>query len=406
MRPPGPGSPRSRSASTCADRLPPASRPCSSSPSRLGTAYAGLGDLAGLTGGAVFETRLRAAAFLQARRRARVHVREGATVKAGDVIITLDTSEVDRQIVMLKALSEAASAQLALIGREASGVMALRRQAHGRFPRAARRRAREGDAGAYGAHRPGRAGACQEPDPRTRIGRVVALSTRPAESPEVGGAVDIQIATADRSLLGACSIRCGAACPQPSPRNSRPTRGARHEDTGRQGHRVQRGRGSDHGRRRRGPAAVCVIKPTSVPCSERYHHSTAFALERGGVLLTAADLQSRLAGKDVGVIDNVSIARSRTARPRRHHRAHAQGLDVAARLAQRRHQLPMGPAVGAGQDAACLSYSVLLPADFAFNRGGALPGISGVEPDMPAAELRSPRVWPGARKAMAERRCA
>ena len=94
-----------------------------------------------------------------------------------------------------------------------------------------------------------------------------------------------------------------------------------------------------------------LIKPTSVPCSERYHHSTAFALERGGVLLTAADLQSRLAGKDVGVIDNVSIARvADWPGPRRHHRAPAQGLDVAARLAQGWHQLSVGPAVGAGQD--------------------------------------------------------
>jgi multidrug resistance efflux pump len=32
-------------------------------------------------------------------------------------------------------------------------------------------------------------------------GRVVALSTHPAQSPEAGVAVDLQIATADRSLL-------------------------------------------------------------------------------------------------------------------------------------------------------------------------------------------------------------
>ena len=34
---------------------------------------------------------------------------------------------------------------------------------------------------------------------------------------------------------------------------------------------------------------------------------TAFNLERAGVPLTAADLQASLGGKDVGVMDNVSI---------------------------------------------------------------------------------------------------
>ncbi len=34
---------------------------------------------------------------------------------------------------------------------------------------------------------------------------------------------------------------------------------------------------------------------------------TAFNLERAGVPLTAADLQASLGGKDVGVMDNVTI---------------------------------------------------------------------------------------------------
>ena len=48
-------------------------------------------------------------------------------------------------------------------------------------------------------------------------------------------------------------------------------------------------------------AAWSVLMPAAVaPCSERYHAMTAFGLERGGVALTAADLQASLGGKDVG----------------------------------------------------------------------------------------------------------
>ena len=167
----------------------------------LGTAYAGLGDLAGLTGGAIFETRLTPLHFSKLGAGARVHVREGATVKAGDIIITRDTTEVDRQIVMLKALSEAARAQLALIGREASGVMAPADK-----PTVASLEQRVAELEKETQELMSRIARAEQELAKSEIrapvsGRVVALSTRPAESPEAGGAVDLQIATADRSLL-------------------------------------------------------------------------------------------------------------------------------------------------------------------------------------------------------------
>ena len=56
-----------------------------------------------------------------------------------------------------------------------------------------------------------------------------------------------------------------------------------------------------------------IFTPAATPCSERYTNSTAFTLERGGVTLTAADLQSRLGGQDAGVMDSVTIARLRAA---------------------------------------------------------------------------------------------
>ena len=56
-------------------------------------------------------------------------------------------------------------------------------------------------------------------------------------------------------------------------------------------------------------AVKSVLIPAVIPpCSERYHSMTSFSLERGGVVLTAADLQASLGGKDVGVINNIAIA--------------------------------------------------------------------------------------------------
>jgi len=48
------------------------------------------------------------------------------------------------------------------------------------------------------------------------------------------------------------------------------------------------------------------ITPTPTPCSQRCQHSMSFQLARG-VMLSAADLQSSLGGRDLGVIDNLAI---------------------------------------------------------------------------------------------------
>jgi hypothetical protein len=42
-------------------------------------------------------------------------------------------------------------------------------------------------------------------------------------------------------------------------------------------------------------------------------------------------------------------------------------------------RFPWQPRALQGKTSACLSYSVLLPADFEFHRGGVLPGISGAD---------------------------
>jgi biotin carboxyl carrier protein len=89
-----------------------------------GAAVTRLGDLVALTGGAIFDTGLTVVASPSGGITARVHVREGAEVWAGDVIVTLDTAALDRQIAALKAQAETAKRQLALVRRDASGLVA------------------------------------------------------------------------------------------------------------------------------------------------------------------------------------------------------------------------------------------------------------------------------------------
>src|SRR5262249_15231274 len=56
---------------------------------------------------------------------ARLHVVQGAEVKAGDILITLDTTALDRLIAALKADADVARRQLAMVSREATDLAAL-----------------------------------------------------------------------------------------------------------------------------------------------------------------------------------------------------------------------------------------------------------------------------------------
>lgn len=125
-------------------------------------------------------------------------------------------------------------------------------------------------------------------------------------------------------------------------------------------------------------ARTILVSADATPCSERYHSMTQFAVERGGAPLTAADLQASLNGRDIGVIENVAVAAVSNA-PRPH------AMSVLLRRPQAAPQgnaalgasFPWEPRVLQDKTSACLSFSVLLPADFDFHRGGALPGIVG-----------------------------
>ena len=134
-------------------------------------------------------------------------------------------------------------------------------------------------------------------------------------------------------------------------------------------------------------AVVAVVRslmhtPELAPCTERYASGTMFALEQGGVLLSSADLQARLSGKDIGLGDNVRIARVKDAPA-----PVALGVTLAkGSVAPHVHNTAKGgvsfawdPRSVRGKTAACLAYSVLLPAAFQFHHGGLLPGIRGSE---------------------------
>ena len=130
-------------------------------------------------------------------------------------------------------------------------------------------------------------------------------------------------------------------------------------------------------------AVRSVLMPAALaPCTERYHSMTAFNLERAGVPLTPADLQASLGGKDVGVMDNVTIGPMKDAPA-------PLAMAVVVRQANATPQgsadpkggatFPWEPRVLQGKAAACLSYHVRFPAGFDFQRGGALPGIGGAD---------------------------
>ena len=129
-----------------------------------------------------------------------------------------------------------------------------------------------------------------------------------------------------------------------------------------------------------------LVNPAqSQVCSGRYNKVVNFGLERQGQLLTASDIQSTAVGRDFGVMDNYS-ARMLKDGPAKA----ALGVRIAAGTAQPNNpNLPAGGlsfpwiprVIPANASAACLGYNIFLPADFEFDAGGTLPGISGRRAD-------------------------
>jgi hypothetical protein len=129
-----------------------------------------------------------------------------------------------------------------------------------------------------------------------------------------------------------------------------------------------------------------VIPNEVAACSARYSTITQLTLEQNGQLLTAADLQARLGGADYGVLENVSI-RALKDGPATQAVGIALRKGGAAPWSEADHKggvsFPWQPRSARSLESACLSYSVFLPKDFAFHRGGTLPGLIGGQPESP-----------------------
>lgn len=132
-------------------------------------------------------------------------------------------------------------------------------------------------------------------------------------------------------------------------------------------------------------AVVGVVRtwlgPSSLrACSERYATSMAFPLERDGVVLTATDIQARTGGKDAGLLENLSVARLKKGPspvamsvelPK------GSAAPTSSVVPKGGISFPWQPRALKDKSTVCLSYQILLPSDFDFNLGGALPGLIG-----------------------------
>jgi hypothetical protein len=114
------------------------------------------------------------------------------------------------------------------------------------------------------------------------------------------------------------------------------------------------------------------------PCSARYGHGTRLALERSrGELLTAADLQARFGGTDWGLLDNARVVEVKgdVARPAIEVRLAKAPGEAASADPRNGMGFTWAPKAVDQLSAACLTFSVLTPADFDFAKGGRLPGL-------------------------------
>lgn len=171
----------------------------------LGARHTRLSDLAELTGGTIFETRV-TTLHAEGGPAARVHIAAGAQVKAGDLLLTRDTSALDAQIAMLKALAEAARSQLALVGQEAAAMPALGALLDSDRPKLASLEQRIAELEKESAELTQRLALAEQELARSQLrspvsGRVLALNVHGGDASGARSTVALEILAADRPLL-------------------------------------------------------------------------------------------------------------------------------------------------------------------------------------------------------------
>ncbi len=125
------------------------------------------------------------------------------------------------------------------------------------------------------------------------------------------------------------------------------------------------------------------------PCLDRFANGTALGLERNGQPLGIADLQARVSGTDWGLLDGARVVKLKSGPS-----PHALEMNLGA-VKPRPEGSDLKPGIGftwtprgfERATAACLAYSVFLPEDFDFGKGGILPGLVGTAKD-DAAEVK------------------
>jgi biotin carboxyl carrier protein len=171
-----------------------------------GAAFTKIGDLGALAGTAIFEAKLTAVVSSRGGTAARVHVRDGSDVQAGDRLVTLDTGGLDRQITALKAQAETAKRQLTLVRQDAVGFAAAAEPVPGGRPVLASLGQRTGELEQEAQWLFARIAAAEEELARSEVrapvsGRVVALGVRGPNTPITPGMTLLAIVPIDRSLL-------------------------------------------------------------------------------------------------------------------------------------------------------------------------------------------------------------
>ncbi len=129
------------------------------------------------------------------------------------------------------------------------------------------------------------------------------------------------------------------------------------------------------------------------PCLDRFDRGSVLSLENGGQPLGIEDLQSRVGGTDWGLLSGGRVVKLKSGPAKA---AIEFDLGAAAKSA-RKDDGEAKPGIGffwapRGLDlavSACLAYSVFVPEDFEFGKGGILPGLIGARVEE-APEAKEP----------------
>lgn len=131
-------------------------------------------------------------------------------------------------------------------------------------------------------------------------------------------------------------------------------------------------------------AAISFVKhsfarPNIEVCSTRYLRGTLLGLEENGSPVTPAAIQASAFGHDRGVLDNLVIEPAAKGPS-----SHLMAVDVSGERTtsgSKPHpgvEFPWTPLSLTGVDAACLTYDINIPENFAFAEGVTLPGFYAV----------------------------